>query len=277
MPKNISTQVKLIGFLVVALLIPIGLANFIFYKARDITGQLNVMLAVKNLQKQNESNMEFLTYLQSVNAKLDKLVSGIKNLEFFSRVFLIASLAIVPLAAGAFWLFLATITNPMREVLSKLYQFRNEDKSFAEIDFFQTAAEFDRFLQTSQNILSETRSIAQELIRKIEPMTNMAVFSDDNVSHFFTDVQEISRSSNYVANTVEATTASIEEVSTSAQTIADRSMTAAKDSSGAANVATSGRQAVTETIGTMESIKDEVMALEDLIENLNSEASRSVR
>jgi len=275
MPKNISTQVKLIGFLVVALLIPIGLANFIFYKARDITGQLNVMLAVKNLQKQNESNMEFLTYLQSVNAKLDKLVSGIKNLEFFSRVFLIASLAIVPLAAGAFWLFLATITNPMREVLSKLYQFRNEDKSFAEIDFFQTAAEFDRFLQTSKNILSETRSIAQELIRKIEPMTNMAVFSDDNVSHFFTDVQEISRSSNYVANTVEATTASIEEVSTSAQTIADRSMTAAKDSSGAANVATSGRQAVTETIGTMESIKDEVMALEDLIENLNS-ASKQI-
>jgi methyl-accepting chemotaxis protein len=98
----------------------------------------------------------------------------------------------------------------------------------------------------------------------------MVAFSDENVRQFFTDVQEISRSSNYIANTLESTTSHIQEVSASAQTIADRSQEAATDSAEAAAIASEGKNAVSETIDTMETIKDEVLGLEDVIENLNS-------
>ncbi len=275
MAKKLTTQVKLIAFLVVALLIPVGLANVILYKARQATGQLAIVLAVKNLPTQAETRLDFVEFVNSNADKLDKLINSLKALESFSRIFLIGSLLFIPLATGGFWLLLVSISLPMREVIQKLFAFRNEDRSLDDVDVFQAAAEFDRFLATSRNIMSETRSIAQELMKKIEPLTTMHVFSDENVKQFFTDVQEISRSSNYIANTVEATTASIQEVSTSAQTIAERSQAAATDSAGAAKVAADGRKAVTETIGTMESIKDEVMALEDLIESLNS-ASKQI-
>ncbi|NLI79868.1 MAG: methyl-accepting chemotaxis protein [Candidatus Riflebacteria bacterium] len=275
MAKKLTTQVKLIAFLVVALLVPVGLANFILFKARQATGQLAIVLAVKNLPTQAETNLDFVEFVNGNADKLDKLINGLKSLESFSRIFLVGSVLFIPLAIGGFWLLLVSISLPMRDVINKLFTFRNEDRSPDDVDVFQAAAEFERFLQTSRNIMSETRSISQELMKKIEPLTTMHVFSDENVKQFFTDVQEISRSSNYIANTVEATTASIQEVSTSAQTIAERSQAAATDSAGAAQVATNGRKAVTETIGTMESIKDEVMALEDLIESLNS-ASKQI-
>ena len=139
----------------------------------------------------------------------------------------------------------------------------------------ECAIQFDSFLATAKTLLQESYSIAQEIGRKLEPLTVMSVFSDDNVKQFFTDVQEISRSSNYIANTLDSTTAHIQEVSASAQTIADRSHEAATDSAETAAIAGEGKNAVSETIDTMESIKDEVLGLEDVIENLNS-ASKQI-
>jgi len=67
----------------------------------------------------------------------------------------------------------------------------------------ECAIQFEGFLATAKTILNETYSIAQELNRKLEPLTGMVAFSDENIRQFFTDVQEISRSSNYIANTSE--------------------------------------------------------------------------
>lgn len=196
MAKKLTTQVKLIAFLVVALLIPVGLANFILYKARQATSQLAIVLAVKNLPTQAETSLDFVEFVNGNTDKLDKLVNGLKFLESFSRVFLIGSVLFIPLATGGFWLLLVSISLPMRDVIQKLFTFRNEDRGPDDVDVFQAAAEFDRFLATSRNIMSETRSISQELMKKIEPLTTMHVFSDENVKQFFTDVQELSRSSN---------------------------------------------------------------------------------
>ena len=158
--------------------------------------------------------------------------------------------------------------------MERLKSFRN-DKEEAPQDLLECAFQFDNFLITARSLLQESRSIAQEIGRKLEPLTVTTVFSDDNVKQFFTDVQEISRSSNYIANTLDSTTAHIQEVSTSAQTIADRSHEAATDSAETAAIAGEGKNAVSETIETMESIKDEVLGLEDVIENLNS-ASKQI-
>ncbi len=275
MPKSLTTQGKLIGFLLVALLIPVGVANYILLKAKVATAQVPIVLGVKGLPTQSKTNLDVVEYVNANTDRLDKLVNSLRDLEAFSRFFMMGSLLFIPFAAAGFWVFLSTLSAPAREVLRKLASFRNEDRGDDDDDLLGAAAEFEKFLHTARNILSETRSISQELVKKIEPLTTTSVFSDENVGQFFTDVQEISRSSNYIANTVEMTTASIQEVSTSAQTIAERSQAAASDSAGAAKVATEGRRAVTETIGTMEAIKDEVMALEDMIESLNS-ASKQI-
>ncbi|RCK80269.1 MAG: methyl-accepting chemotaxis protein [Candidatus Ozemobacter sibiricus] len=275
MPKHLTTQAKLIGFLIVALLIPVGAANYILYRAKGATAQVPVVLGVRALPTQAETNLDFVEYVNSMGDRLDKLANTLRDLEAYARFFLVGSLLFIPLATVGFWALLEALNAPMREALKKLAYFLNEERGDEDGDVQTAAAEFEKFLMTARNILSETRSISQELVKKIEPLTTTSVFSDENVGQFFTDVQEISRSSNYIANTVEMTTASIQEVSTSAQTIAERSQAAASDSAGAAKVAAEGRRAVTETIGTMEAIKDEVMALEDLIESLNS-ASKQI-
>lgn len=158
---------------------------------------------------------------------------------------------------------------PIKEIVLKLKGFQNERLGEEDIDPFEGAIAFERFLVTAKTLLRESHSIANELAKKLEPMTALSVFSDENVKQFFTDVQEISRSSNYIANTLETTTTHIQEVSTSAQTIADRSQEAAADSAETATIAGEGKNAVSETIDTMESIKDEVLGLEDVIDNLN--------
>jgi len=273
--NKIPLQTRLIILLVIALLIPIAGANMILWKARQVTDQRSVVLAIKALPGQAESKLDIIEYVDSSQNKLRLLDEGLERLAWWSRVYLIGSIVFLPLAVMAFLGFVSVVLGPLRDVLDRLSQFRNDGTPAKEVDLLACASEFDRFLVTARNVLSETRSIASELRIKLEPLTNMVVFSDENVSAFFTDVQEISRSSNYIANTLESTTASIQEVSTSAQTIADRSQKAAQDSGEASKVASSGGSAVTETIGTMEAVKDEVLALEDVIENLNS-ASKQI-
>ncbi|HNW33627.1 MAG TPA: methyl-accepting chemotaxis protein [Candidatus Ozemobacteraceae bacterium] len=273
--NNISLQTKLIMLLVLALLVPVTGANLILWRARQVTEQRSTVLAIKALPGQAESKLEIIEYVEASQEKLKKLDEGLEQLAWWSRVYLIGSIAFVPLVVLAFMGFVSIVLAPLRDVLDRLSLFRNDGMVPKEVDLLGCAAEFDRFLVTSRNVLSETRSITAELRTKLEPLTNMVGFSDENVSVFFTDVQEISRSSNYIANTLESTTASIQEVSTSAQTIADRSQKAAQDSGDASKVASDGGKAVTETIGTMEAVKDEVLALEDVIENLNS-ASKQI-
>lgn len=209
-------------------------------------------------------------YVSTKLAELEALDAGIKNLEFSARAFYIGTLIFVPFALAVLWFFMAQISAPIKDVVEKLKNFQNETGEAGQSDMLECAIQFDSFLSTARTILQESYSIAQELGRKLEPLTAMAVFSDENVRQFFTDVQEISRSSNYIANTLESTTSHIQEVSASAQTIADRSHEAATDSAETAAIAGEGKNAVSETIDTMESIKDEVLGLEDVIENLNS-------
>ncbi len=268
--KNISLQNKLLILLVVTLLIPVVGANVILWKAKMATEQRSTVLAIRALPGQAESKLDVIEYVDSSQEKLKKLDEGLGRLAWWSQAYLIASIVFIPLAVSVLMGFISYVLSPLKEILDRLSHFKNEDVETKEIDPLNCAAEFDRFLVTSRNVLSETRAIANELRAKLEPLTNMVVFSDENVRVFFTDVQEISRSSNYIANTLETTTASIQEVSTSAQTIADRSQKAAQNSGEASDVATGGGKAVTETIGTMEAVKDEVLALEDVIENLNS-------
>lgn len=209
-------------------------------------------------------------FVGSKLAELVKLDDGLKALELSVRIFYIGSMIFVPFSLFILWFFMNQASTPIKEVVEKLKSFQNEGGENNQTDMLECAIQFDSFLATARTILQESYSIAQELSRKLEPLTAMSVFSDENVRQFFTDVQEITRSSNYIANTLESTTSHIQEVSASAQTIADRSHEAATDSAETAAIAGEGKNAVSETIDTMESIKDEVLGLEDVIENLNS-------
>ena len=213
-------------------------------------------------------------FISSKYDDLDKLDNAIKSLELYQRIFFYGSSIFVLLAISILWFFIAHSTSPFKNITDRLKSFQNE-KDEGSQDMLECAIQFDSFLATAKTLLQESYSIAQEIGRKLEPLTVMSVFSDDNVKQFFTDVQEISRSSNYIANTLDSTTAHIQEVSASAQTIADRSHEAATDSAETAAIAGEGKNAVSETIDTMESIKDEVLGLEDVIENLNS-ASKQI-
>lgn len=208
-------------------------------------------------------------FISSKYDDLDKLDNAIKSLEIYQRIFFYASCVFVLLTIFILWFFITHATSPFKNITERLKSFQNE-KDEPSQDMLECAIQFDSFLATAKTLLQESYSIAQEIGRKLEPLTVMSVFSDDNVKQFFTDVQEISRSSNYIANTLDSTTAHIQEVSASAQTIADRSHEAATDSAETAAIAGEGKNAVSETIDTMESIKDEVLGLEDVIENLNS-------
>ncbi|MDD3145946.1 MAG: methyl-accepting chemotaxis protein [Candidatus Riflebacteria bacterium] len=201
---------------------------------------------------------------------LEALDEGVKNLEIAARIFYMGTLFFVPAVLLILWFFMNQVSMPIKDVVERLKSFQNENLDSAQTDMLECAIQFDSFLSTSRTLLQESYSIAQEIGRKLEPLTAMPVFSDENVKQFFTDVQEISRSSNYIANTLESTTLHIQEVSASAQTIADRSHEAATDSAETAAIAAEGKFAVSETIDTMGSIKDEVLGLEDVIENLNS-------
>ncbi|GAB4269042.1 MAG: hypothetical protein Kow0029_04830 [Candidatus Rifleibacteriota bacterium] len=209
-------------------------------------------------------------FVRNKGKDLETLDDTLQNLESFARYFYIGSIVFVPLSLFILWLFMNHMAAPIKDVVEKLKAFQNDDSEVVQSDLLEAAVHFEAFLAIAKTVLNETYSIAQELNRKLEPLTSMVVFSDENVRQFFTNVQEISRSSNYIANTLESTTSHIQEVSASAQTIADRSHEAASDSAEAASIAAEGKNAVSETIDTMESIKDEVLGLEDVIENLNS-------
>ena len=210
-------------------------------------------------------------FINSRLKDLEALDEGIKNLEIASRIFYMGTLFFVPIVLVGLWFFMNQVSMPIKDVIDRLKSFQNESvEGASQNDMLECAIQFDTFLSTARTLLQESYSIAQEIGRKLEPLTAMPVFSDENVKQFFTDVQEISRSSNYIANTLESTTLHIQEVSASAQTIADRSHEAATDSAETAAIAGEGKNAVSETIDTMESIKDEVLGLEDVIENLNS-------
>ncbi len=208
-------------------------------------------------------------FIQSKADDLERLDAALKSLEIYYGIYFYASIFFVIIALILLWTFIGHATNPIKEVVDRLKSFQNESESTSQ-DMLECAFQFDSFLATARTLLTESHSIAQEIGRKLEPLTVMSVFSDENVKQLFTDVQEISRSSNYIANTLESTTSHIQEVSASAQTIADRSHEAATDSAETAAIAGEGKNAVSETIDTMESIKDEVLGLEDVIENLNS-------
>ncbi|MFZ2960361.1 MAG: methyl-accepting chemotaxis protein [Candidatus Ozemobacteraceae bacterium] len=269
-----SLQLKLVGLVLVILLIPVLTADFILLSARKITTRKGVVTAIADLPGQDKTRLDVLAYIGEQKSDLEILEIGMEQLESRSWWFMLGSVVLVVLGLTGIWAFLNRTGLPVRDTMSRLARFQNEQLA-PETDFFDCAQEFDRFLQTSRTIFVEVHSISGELRVKIEPMTNMTVFSDVAINQFFTDVQEISRSSNYIANTLEATTASIQEVSTSAQTIADRSSKAAGNSAEASSIATEGRKAVAETIETMESIKDEVLGLESVIEDLNS-ASKQI-
>lgn len=209
-------------------------------------------------------------FVEGKTKELDALDTALIQLESYARYFYIGSMVFIPLAIVVLWVFMNQLSLPIKDVVEKLKTFQNENGEVSQSDMLECAIQFEGFLATAKTILNETYSISQELNRKLEPLTSMVVFSDENVRMFFTNVQEISRSSNYIANTLESTTSHIQEVSASAQTIADRSHEAATDSAEAAAIAAEGKNAVSETIDTMESIKDEVLGLEDVIENLNS-------
>lgn len=220
------------------------------------------------LKAQNAAILD--EFVEAKTKDLETLDEALIQLEAYARYFYMGSLFFIPAAVFILWVFMNHISLPIKGVIEQLKSFQNEGGDVSHSDMLECAIQFEGFLATAKTILNETYSIAQELNRKLEPLTSMVVFSDENVRQFFTDVQEISRSSNYIANTLESTTSHIQEVSASAQTIADRSHEAATDSAEAAAIAAEGKNAVSETIDTMESIKDEVLGLEDVIENLNS-------
>ncbi|MBF0498700.1 MAG: methyl-accepting chemotaxis protein [Candidatus Riflebacteria bacterium] len=269
-----SFQIKLIGLVLVILLIPILAADYILYSAKKITDRKGVITAIADLPGQEMTRLDVLAFIGDRKRELDDIENGMILLQARTRLFMLGSLLLVAFALSSIWTFLTKIGGPIRDTMSRLARFQNEEIPL-EVDMFDCSQEFDKFLHTSRTILAETHSISGELKFKIEPLTNMTVFSDIAINQFFTDVQEISRSSNYIANTLESTTASIQEVSTSAQTIADRSLKAASNSANASSIATDGRKAVSETLEAMESIKDEVLGLEGVIEDLNS-ASKQI-
>ncbi len=201
--------------------------------------------------------------------KIKKLNSSLTSLDNYETLFWYFSIVYMIFVGVVIAIFLTNESAPFKNISEHLKNFQNE-KEDVPGDIMECALKFDGFLTTAKTLLQESYSISQEIGKKLEPLTVMSVFSDENVKQFFTDVQEISRSSNYIANTLDSTTAHIQEVSASAQTIADRSHEAATDSAETAAIAGEGKNAVSETIDTMESIKDEVLGLEDVIENLNS-------
>ena len=200
---------------------------------------------------------------------LVKLDTALKNLEMYSKAFFWGTIFFIFLSIFLLGFFMSNATTPIKEVVHRLKNFQNESGEESP-DLLECAFQFDTFLVTSRTLLQESYSIAQEIGKKLEPLTVMSVFSNENILQFNTDVSEISKSSNYISNTLESTNSQIQEVSASAQTIADRSHIAAQDSAETAAIAGEGKNAVSETIDTMESIKDEVLGLEDVIENLNS-------
>ena len=205
---------------------------------------------------------------------LDKLDKSLSSLVSYLMYFYYFSWWFIVFVCVFMVFYINHEASPFKKITENLKSFQNE-KEKVPGDIVECALKFDNFLTTAKTLLQESYSISQEIGKKLEPLTVVSVFSDDNVKQFFTDVQEISRSSNYIANTLDSTTAHIQEVSASAQTIADRSHEAATDSAETAAIAGEGKNAVSETIDTMESIKDEVLGLEDVIENLNS-ASKQI-
>jgi methyl-accepting chemotaxis protein len=321
--KKITLQVKFTFLMLVMVLIPVVVANYIFERAKGamkartvITGTRNVALQLRSAGEipvlEDIQNMDLaelqapegepqLTYeqleaeknrlideassrieiaafeasilaeyLESRFAELERLDNGLRDLESSAQMYYTGSLIFAGVSLVLFWFFMNKVSAPIKDVVERLKIFQNESSDTSQVDMLGAAIHFDTFLVTARTILQESYSIAQELNRKLEPLTAMPVFSDENVRQFFTDVQEISRSSNYIANTLDSTTAHIQEVSGSAQTIANRSHQAATDSAETAAIAGEGKNAVSETIDTMEQIKDEVLGLEDVIENLNS-------
>lgn len=198
-----------------------------------------------------------------------KFDNALKDLEVYVYVFNLVIWVFLAIAVVFLFVIMNHMATPVKDVILKLKSFQNDNANNNQVDLFECAIAFDSFLTTARTLLRESYSISIELAKKLEPLTSISVFSDENVKQFFTDVQEISRSSNYIANTLESTTDHIQEVSASAQTIADRSQEAAADSAETAAIAGDGKNAVSETIDKMESIKDEVLGLEDVIDNLN--------
>ena len=236
---------------------------------------------LKKAKEKAVADAETLIELKSIEAealgdfvkqnyeKIKKLNSSLTSLDNYETLFWYFSIIYMIFVGVVIAIFLTNEAAPFKNISEHLKNFQNE-KEDVPGDIVECALKFDGFLTTAKTLLQESYSISQEIGKKLEPLTVMSVFSDENVKQFFTDVQEISRSSNYIANTLDSTTAHIQEVSASAQTIADRSHEAATDSAETAAIAGEGKNAVSETIDTMESIKDEVLGLEDVIENLNS-------
>ncbi len=268
--KALPSQIKIVGLVLIICLVPVLAADYLLFQVKKMASNRSLLLEIKHLPTQEKTQLDLAEDLREKGPALDKLQSDFQRMERLIHIFFVGSLVAIGLGLAGLYAFLSYLANPIQETLAKLRRFLNEDAYLKEFDVFGSSTEFDRFLQTSKNLLSENYSLSLELKKKIEPLTNMAAFSDTNMNTFFTDVQEIFRSSNYIANTLESTTAAIQEVSTSAQTIADRSAKAAKNSDEAAKIADGGLGAVTTTIETMESIKDEVFGLENIIEDLNS-------
>lgn len=225
--------------------------------------------AERETEIQSQKIEIFKEFINDHKNSLDALDNSIESLKKYADIFMLGSIIFACIAISLLWSFMDYSTHPIKGVMKKLKNFQNESDKDSQ-DMLECVFKFDSFLSTSRTLLKESYSIAREIGSKLEPLTVMSVFSDDNVKSLFTDVQAISRSSNYIANTLESTTSHIQEVSASAQTIADRSHEAATDSAETAAIAGEGKNAVSETIDTMESIKDEVLGLEDVIENLNS-------
>ncbi len=300
--KRLKLAHKLMGLLLVGALVPIlgiawiNIASRPVFAGRQVLQGLSGAVqragdqfdleALRKAQEHKQLTVEQLETavvgLETLKRELDDkrkhydaLERGIQALQNTSTLCLYGMLGFLAVLMVGGYTLLNHMQTPVREVVAKLANFQNQNESEASGDFLAATLEFDKFFFTARSILSETLAIASDLKRRLEPLTAMVAFSDENMSGFFTNVQEISRSSSYIANTLESTTASIEEVSTSAQTIADRSLKAAQESAAANEIATSGRAAVSETIETMESIKDAVLGLEDVIGDLNS-ASKQI-
>lgn len=273
--RTIPFQVKIVVSALILGLLPILAANLILFKTKTLTKKRAVILNIQSLPSQEKTRLDLVEFVGTIDKDLTSLQLEMQTLETRAQMYMIGSILFLLAGLGGIWFFLQQMTHPSRELLSRVFHFQNDPDESQDYDLISINSEFEKFFTTVKTVLAEVLSINHELRKKIEPLTNVTAFSDESMRHFFTDVQEISRSSNYIANTLETTTASIEEVSTSAQTIADRSHKAAQDSAEAAAIASAGRKAVSETIETMESIKDEVLGLENVIEDLNS-ASKQI-
>ncbi|MBF0545196.1 MAG: methyl-accepting chemotaxis protein [Candidatus Riflebacteria bacterium] len=269
---NVNLQVRLIIFVLGISLIPIFAADYIFWKARSIASKQGVITTINSLPKISQEDL--LALVSKTNnlyqKDLEELAREMNTMNNMTWLFLIGSFIFVIFAASSIWAFLIQTNLPVKDTILKVCHFTNEDPP-DDLDIFSSARSFERFINSIKTVVIELNSITHDLQRKVEPLMAMTAFSEGTVGqNFFTDVQEISRSSNYIANTLESTTASIQEVSTSAQTIADRSQRAAGNSEEASSIAAEGRKAVAATIETMELLQEEVLNLESVIEDLNS-------